>query len=155
MKKKRRTGLGTPLGRRFEGDMSIRLSTKTVKREFIDKVNELSGQNIYKCMQCGMCAGSCPMAKLLDALPRRVIRMTQLGLEEDVKSCKTFWICASCHSCSVNCPRGIDIARVMEALRLLILRRNINYIEPSKLTSETVEELPQIALVSAFRKLTS
>ncbi|MBW1863302.1 MAG: 4Fe-4S dicluster domain-containing protein [Deltaproteobacteria bacterium] len=135
--------------------MPIKISKKTLKSDFIDKVNELSGQNIYECMQCGMCTGSCPMAGQLDTLPRRVMRMIQLGLEENVNDCKTFWTCASCYSCSVNCPRGIDLARVMEALRLLILRKNIDHIELSKLTAETVQELPQIALVSGFRKLTS
>ncbi|UCF85657.1 MAG: 4Fe-4S dicluster domain-containing protein [Desulfobacteraceae bacterium] len=134
--------------------MPIEISKKTVKSDFIDKVNELSGQNIYKCMQCGMCGGSCPMAGQLDTLPRRVMRMIQLGQKENVIDCKTFWTCASCHSCSVNCPRGVDLARVMEALRLLILRKNTDHIEPSKLTAETVEELPQIAMVSGFRKLT-
>lgn len=135
--------------------MPIKISKKTLKSDFIDKVNELSGQNIHECMQCGMCTGSCPMAGQLDTLPRRVMRMIQLGLEKNVNDCKTFWTCASCYSCSVNCPRGIDLARVMEALRLLILRKNIDHIEPSKLAAETVQELPQIALVSGFRKLTS
>jgi heterodisulfide reductase subunit C len=135
--------------------MPIKISPDTAKREFIEKVNELSGQNIYQCMQCGMCAGACPMAPQLDVVPRRVMRMLQLGLEDRVKDCKTFWTCASCHSCSVNCPRGVDLARVMEALRLLTLRKNINFIEPSELPDEEIKELPVIALVSGFRKLTS
>jgi heterodisulfide reductase subunit C len=67
----------------------------------------------------------------------------------------TFWKCASCHACTVKCPRGIDIAKVMEALRQQVLRRSKNYIEPSALPAETIEELPQIALVAGFRKLTS
>lgn len=134
--------------------MTIKISPTTIKKEFIEKVIELSGQNIYKCMQCGMCAGSCPMARQLDTFPRKIMRMLHLGLEEKVTDCKTFWTCAACHSCSVNCPRGVDLARVMEALRLLTLRKNINYIEPSLLPAESMEELPQIALVSCFRKLT-
>lgn len=81
--------------------------------------------------------------------------MAQLGLEENVKESQTGWTCASCHTCSANCPRGIDLARVMEAVRLLTLRKNVNMIEPSKLPAETIRELPQIALVSCFRKLTS
>jgi len=135
--------------------MPIKISPKTVKTEFIDKVNELSGQNVYKCMQCGMCGGTCPMAEQLETLPRKVMRMIQFGLEEDLTDCKTCWTCASCHGCSVNCPRGVDLAKVMEALRLLTLRKNINYIEPSRIPAEDMEELPQIALVSGFRKLTS
>ena len=135
--------------------MAIELSTKTIKNDFIYKFRELSGQNINKCMQCGMCTGSCPMAEQFDISPRRIIRMAQCGLEENVTDYKTFWMCASCYNCSVNCPRGIDIAKVMEALRLLTLRKNVDYVQLSKLPGETVQEMPQIALVSGFRKLTS
>ena len=133
----------------------MRILPKETKREFVDKVNELSGQNVNMCMQCGMCAGSCPMPDEMDILPRRIMRLVQMGLEGDVINRRTSWICASCHNCTVNCPRGIDIAKVMEALRLLSLRKNMNYIEPSNLPPEVLEEFPQIALVSAFRKLTS
>jgi heterodisulfide reductase subunit C len=55
----------------------------------------------------------------------------------------------------VNCPRGIDLARVMEAVRLLTLRKNVNRIEPSKMIDEELKKLPQIAMVSCFRKMTS
>ena len=128
---------------------------KAQKREFIEKVKELSGQNVNKCMQCGMCTGACPMTEKMNNYPRRVMRMVHLGLREDLYQCNTPWTCASCYGCSVNCPRGIDIAKVMEALRLLSLRKNNNYIEPSELPHEIFDDCPQIALVSAFRKLTS
>jgi heterodisulfide reductase subunit C2 len=135
--------------------MPIEVSEKTVKTDFIEKVIKLSGQNIYRCFQCGTCGGACPMSAQVDALPRKIMRLAQFGMEERLHSCQTYWTCASCHSCTVNCPRGIDLARVMEALRLLTLRQNVNRIEPSKLPAETLKELPQIALVSCFRKLTS
>jgi heterodisulfide reductase subunit C2 len=135
--------------------MPIAISEKTVKHDFIDKVVKLSGQNIYRCFQCGTCGGACPMSAEMETLPRQIMRMAQFGMEEAVRECKTFWTCASCHTCTVNCPRGIDMARVMEAIRLLTLRKNINFIEPSELPAETVKELPQIALVSCFRKMTS
>ncbi|MCK8601484.1 4Fe-4S dicluster domain-containing protein [Syntrophobacteraceae bacterium DRH4] len=95
------------------------------------------------------------MSGQLATLPRKIMRMAQFGLENEVAESKTFWTCASCHSCSVTCPRGIDLAKVMEALRQLSLRKNVNYVEPSKLPSETVKEMPQIAMVSCFRKMTS
>ncbi|MDY6880100.1 MAG: 4Fe-4S dicluster domain-containing protein [Desulfatiglans sp.] len=135
--------------------MTIKLSTKTVEKDFIKKLREVSGQNIFTCMQCGMCTGSCPMTEQIDASPRRIMRMVQYGLEEKICEYKTFWTCASCYNCSVNCPRGIDIARVMESLRLLMLRRNTDYVTICELPKETVEEMPQIALVSGFRKMTS
>lgn len=135
--------------------MPIQISDKTVKSEFIEKVVKLSGQNIYKCFQCGTCGGACPMSAHMETIPRRVMRMAQLGMEEAVMEAGTCWTCASCHSCTVNCPRGLDMARVMEAIRQLTLRKNVNLVEPSKLDEKTVRELPQIALVSCFRKMTS
>lgn len=95
------------------------------------------------------------MSGLMDATPRRILHMARLGMEERVGEFKSYWTCASCHTCTVNCPRGIDLARVMEAIRLLTLRKNIDMVNPSKLPGETVKEMPQIAMVSCFRKLTS
>lgn len=135
--------------------MPIEISEKTVKNEFIEKVAKLSGQNIYQCFQCGTCGGACPMSGHMDTLPRKIMRMAQLGMEECVSEAKTCWTCASCHTCTVNCPRGIDLARVMEAIRQLTLRKNVNIVEPSELDEEVLRELPQIAMVSCFRKLTA
>ncbi len=95
------------------------------------------------------------MTFAMDLLPRQVIRHVQLGLAEDLEDSETPWLCASCYTCSVRCPRGIDIARVMEAVRLLSLRKNVDHVDVSRFPPERLGELPQIALVSGFRKLTS
>jgi heterodisulfide reductase subunit C len=91
----------------------------------------------------------------MDVTPRKIIHMVQLGLKEKIERQNTCWICSSCHSCNVRCPRGVDLPRVMEAIRLMTLRKNQNFIEPSQLPTEHVKELPQSALVAGFRKLTS
>lgn len=135
--------------------MPIEISEKTVRSDFIERVMKLSGQDIYKCFQCGTCGGACPMSGKMDTIPRKIMRMTQLGMEDEVAGAGTCWTCASCHTCTVMCPRGIDLARVMEAIRLLTLRKNENHIEPSRVKAEDVKALPQIALVSCFRKMTS
>ena len=57
------------------------------------------------------------MTDTMDVVPRKVIRMVQLGIDEKLENLKTCWVCASCHSCNVVCPRGVDLPRVMEALR--------------------------------------
>ncbi len=135
--------------------MPVRISPKTVKKDFLEKLEKLSGENVHQCFQCGTCAGSCPMGHHMDVRPRKIMHMAQLGMHDELEELKTCWVCASCHTCEVRCPRGIDIPRVMEALRLMTLRKNQNYIEPSQLPAETVKECPQIALVAGFRKLTS
>lgn len=122
---------------------------------FIEKIKTLSGEDVKKCMQCGTCTAACPMAEEMDFFPRKVMHLSQFGLLELMQDINTYWKCASCHSCSVRCPRGIDIAKVMEALRQLVLRTNTNYIEPSQMSAEQIKEVPQIAMVAGFRKLTS
>jgi heterodisulfide reductase subunit C2 len=133
----------------------IELSSKKLNSGFIKKITEVSGQNVYQCYQCGKCSAGCPMASAMDILPNQVIRLAQLGLEEDIVSSKTIWLCASCLTCDARCPKGVDLSKIMEAMRLLTLRKNKNHIDLSKLPPKTIAEMPQIALVSSFRKLTS
>jgi|YelNatPaOPRAMG01_1025707.scaffolds.fasta_scaffold00114_17 heterodisulfide reductase subunit C len=121
--------------------------------EFLKKVEELSGETVTLCEQCGTCSGSCPMVLEMDITPSQMMRMVQLG-EEEVLENKTFWICASCYTCSVRCPRGIDPAKVAEALRQIKLRSAFDFLDISKITEEEAKKLPQIALVAAFRKFT-
>ncbi len=132
--------------------MRIELSRSDVQNTIILKIEEISGQNVMACYQCGKCSAGCPMASLMDLLPNQIIRLVQLGQIDDVIGSKTIWLCASCFTCSSRCPKGVDLARVMEALRLLLLRKKTDYVEVSEI--EIDEELPQIALVSNFRKMT-
>ena len=135
--------------------MRVQISSKGVQGEFVKRVAELSGQNLNLCYQCGKCSAGCPMSFAMDLLPNQIMRLVQLGLEDDIGKSRTIWLCASCLTCTVRCPKGVDISRVMEALRLITLRKNVDFVEPSKIPPEIIAELPQIALVSGFRKLTS
>ena len=134
--------------------MPIRISPKTIKKDYIEKIEELSGQNVHQCFQCGTCSALCPMVEHMDSVPRKIMHLAQLGLKDEIEKNNTCWVCASCHSCNVRCPRGVDLTRVMEAIRLMTLRKNKNFIEPSQLPAEILKDCPQIALVAGFRKLT-
>ena len=133
----------------------IRISTRRLHSEFVEKVAEISGQNLSLCYQCGLCSGSCPLSFAMDVFPRQIMRLMQLGFEEEIMNCKTIWLCASCLTCTVRCPRGVDIGKVMEALRLITLRKNVDYIKPMSISAETLADLPQMALVGCFRKHTA
>jgi len=93
----------------------------------------------------------------MDLGPHQVIRYSLLGLEEEVLECNTFWMCASCLQCTSRCPKGLDIARIMEAIRLVILRKRerLDHLEVAELSEDFMERVPQIALISGFRKFTS
>ena len=135
--------------------MTLMITAQTQSLKSIEKLKELSGESVKLCMQCATCTGMCPMAQEMDYSPRKVMHMAQFGLVEQLAGINTYWKCASCHACSVKCPRGIDIAKVMEALRQQVLRKSRNFIEPSQLSPEIIAEMPQIALVAGFRKFTS
>lgn len=133
---------------------SVTISPKRSRRDFVRKVKELSGQNLQLCYQCGMCSGNCPAAANMDISPRRIIELARLGLDEEIAGSRTVWTCASCLACAVNCPRGFDLSKVMEAIRLLTLRKNIDHVRPEDISPEKRSELPQIAMVSGLRKFT-
>jgi heterodisulfide reductase subunit C len=135
--------------------MRAELSPERLRGEFVRKVEEISGQNLLSCYQCGKCSAGCPMVSSMDILPNQLIRLAQLGLEEDVAESNVVWVCASCLACAVRCPRGVDLAKVMEALRAIVLRRNVDYVDPTKIPPESLAGFPQIALVSSFMKGTS
>jgi heterodisulfide reductase subunit C len=129
------------------------LRIKPENKVFRDRVKELSGENTDLCFQCGACSSGCPIVQEMDYLPSKIIRLVQLGQEEALES-NTIWVCMTCFNCEVLCPRGIDIANVMEALRQLVLRQKYNRLSLDELSPEEIRELPQIALVSNQRKLT-
>lgn len=135
--------------------MTIRITSRNIDRRLADKIREISGENITACMQCGTCGGVCPMYEQVPAPPRVMVLLAQLGMAEELEAKRTYDYCASCHGCQVRCPRGLDLPKVMEALRLLTLRQNINLLELSDIAEDDLREMPQMALVAAFRKLTA
>jgi heterodisulfide reductase subunit C len=133
----------------------LKISNEDVKNDFISEVEELSQQKVLKCYQCGKCSAGCPMVDAMDILPNQIIRLLQLGQEEEVLKSKTIWICASCFTCDARCPKGVDLSKLMEALRVLLLRKGKDKIEVSKLSEEELEEAPQQLLVCSSRKNTA
>lgn len=135
--------------------MRVKLETAKIRNARIQKVEEISCQNVYQCYQCGKCSAACPATPEMDMLPNQVIRYLQLGLDEKVFEANTPWICASCLQCMTVCPKGVDLARIMEAIRILELRKGRNRIEVREMSKEYLEKAPQIALISGYRKFLS
>ncbi|MDH7486342.1 MAG: 4Fe-4S dicluster domain-containing protein [Anaerolineae bacterium] len=131
----------------------IRLSGERIRGELVRKIEELSGQNLLACNQCGKCSAGCPAAAVMDLLPNQVIRYAQFGLEE-VLAANSIWVCAACQTCYARCPHGVDLPRVMEALRVIALEQQGDRLRPQELDPQKVAELPQLAVVGGFRKFT-
>lgn len=126
-------------------------SLKLKEGELAKEVEELSGENLFGCLQCGTCSAGCPYVEEMDITPDEVIRYIILDRKEVLNS-KTIWLCSSCFTCAERCPRDINITKIMEALRQIILRKNIDKTKLTKLTKEEKESIPQLAFVCLFRK---
>ena len=134
--------------------MRTTISAALIRGEFVRRVEEISGESLLTCNQCGKCSAGCPVAYSMDLLPNQVIRLAQLGIE-DVLESQTIWSCAACLTCVARCPKGIDLPRIMESLRLISIERRGDHLDVSRLPAELVDELPQLALIGGFRKFTT
>lgn len=130
--------------------MASILSADMITGPLFRKVEAISGQNLALCYQCGKCSATCPLAPQMDLLPHQILRYLQLGFEQ-VLEAKSPWLCATCFTCESQCPRGIDVSKICEALRTIRLRQESYELQ----IEQTPSKMPQQGLVSAVRKLSS
>ena len=135
--------------------MRINISKRKIKDPFVGKVEELSGQNLLACYQCGKCSAGCPAIAEMDILPNQIIRYAQLGFKDELMRSKSIWVCASCFTCNSRCPKGINIAEVIEAIRQILLRKSEDHLKVKKLSNAEKGDVPPIAIISSMRKFTS
>jgi heterodisulfide reductase subunit C2 len=95
------------------------------------EVNERSEAGLNRCYQCGSCGNGCPFVQAMDYTPNQVLRLVQFGMRQEVLACKTIWICVGCHTCSSQCPMSIDIAAVMDTLRLMAVEEGVAIGKPN------------------------
>jgi len=94
--------------------------------DFIKEVEKLpGGDKVLDCIQCGLCAGSCPTRFAMDYSPTQILKMINLGMREQVLSSSAIWECSSCHTCATRCPRGVEITTLMMSLKNLSLKENL------------------------------
>lgn len=83
-----------------------------------DELQDLCGVNVYDCYQCGKCSAGCTVSEFIQESPTRVIRLIQLNQKEAVFQSTTPYLCATCNTCSSRCPMEIDVAKLMESIRI-------------------------------------
>jgi len=139
-----------------DGDILMeKININEIRGKEQAKIATLSLENQYSCYQCGKCSAGCPSAPFMELLPNQVLRLLQLGKVERILETNTAFACCSCFVCSSRCPKGIDVAAIMESLRQITLRGKNDDFELKNISSDILEESPPILLVGTFRKLTS
>lgn len=86
-------------------------------------VERRSGALVSACLQCHKCSVGCPVGPEMDLLSSQIMRLIYLGAEKEVLESAAIWMCASCETCTTRCPMGIDIAAVMDTLRMMAVER--------------------------------
>jgi heterodisulfide reductase subunit C2 len=125
--------------------------TKVVK-DAIAQIEELSGQKVSDCYQCGECTSGCPIGERMNPVPSKAIRMLQLGMIDELLASDGIWLCAACMVCGARCPRGVDYGKISDALRATVLRTKVMRVAPDRVDRALIADAPQQAFVAAFRK---
>jgi quinone-modifying oxidoreductase subunit QmoC len=86
--------------------------------DFLKEVEERveEGDWVKMCMQCGVCAGSCPFGPHWEHSPQKIFMMIRAGKREEVLTSDSMWMCTSCYNCVVRCPRKLPITTIMHGL---------------------------------------
>ena len=123
------------------------------KQNLIDTVKEISGVNPRKCMKCGKCSGACPAYDEMEYHPHQFVSMVENGEIEKLMNSKGIYTCLSCFACLERCPRSVEPAKLIEAVRLAVIRQQgKDHMKPERVQELLDEDLPQQAITSAFRK---
>jgi len=85
---------------------------------WLAELEKSSGESASSCYQCKTCSSGCPVAFAMDLLPHQIIHMIRMGLKEMVLKSSSIWLCVSCESCTSRCPNDIDVAKIIDALRM-------------------------------------
>ena len=119
------------------------------------QILRMSGVDPKKCMKCGKCSASCPSYDEMEYHPHQFVYMVDKGDIGPLLESESLYKCLSCFACIERCPRGVEPAKLVEAVRLLAVRKQgQNHMTADDVPDMLDEELPQQAVVSAFRKYT-
>ena len=118
-----------------------------------EQILRTTGVNPLRCMRCGKCSGTCPSYDEMEYHPHQFVYMVETGDIEPLLASNSIYKCLTCFACVDRCPRNVEPAKLVEALRLMVIRRQgANHLTPDDIPAQLDDDIPQQALVSALRK---
>lgn len=117
------------------------------------QIIETSGVNPKKCMVCGKCSGTCPNYDAMEYHPHQFVQMVEKGELEPLLKSKSIYACLSCFACLERCPRQVEPVKIIDAVRQFVEgQRGPHHLDPNQVPEYLDDDMPQQALMSAFRK---
>ncbi len=84
------------------------------------------GYNSSECLTCGACNSRCTWFEGEGGpMPRQIIRMAALGLDEQLAKSGMLWDCLVCNRCTQGCPMGITMDKIVRKARSLAVSEDI------------------------------
>ena len=118
-----------------------------------EQVLRCAGVDVRKCMRCGKCTATCPAFDEMEYHPHQFVYMVEKGEIEKLAASPSIYKCLSCFACVDRCPRGVEPAKLVEAVRLAVIRQQgQNHMKPEAIPAMLDEDMPQQLFVSALRK---
>ena len=118
-----------------------------------EQIIRSSGVDVLKCMRCGKCSGTCPSYDEMEYHPHQFVYMVEKGEIEKLMNSPSIYKCLSCFACVERCPRGVEPAKIVEAVRTIATRRQgENHLNAEDVPCIVDDDTPGQLLVSAFRK---
>ena len=118
-----------------------------------EQVLRSAGVDVRKCMRCGKCTATCPAFDEMEYHPHQFVYMVERGEIEKLAASPSIYKCLSCFACVDRCPRGVEPAKLVEAVRLAVIRKQGgNHLSPDAIPAMLDEDMPQQLLVTALRK---
>jgi heterodisulfide reductase subunit C2 len=143
--------------------MAMVINKEKKADNLMDTVQNISGIDVRSCLQCKKCSNGCPVTRLTKVQPAEIIRMLQLNVGDKIFESDLIWMCASCETCYSRCPMKINMATVMDALRILAVqkkssrqKRNVSLFNKSFLkTVQMFGRTYDLGMIAAYKISTS
>ncbi len=84
---------------------------------FADELKEFGAIDLHACFNCGNCTAVCSLSDEDNSFPRKMVRLSVLGLEDEIQASVDPWLCYYCGECSETCPKQANPGELMMSLR--------------------------------------
>lgn len=88
-----------------------------INPKFTGKLKDFGAFDLNACYNCGNCTAVCSLSDEENSFPRKMVRLSVLGLEDEIQTSLDPWLCYYCGECSTTCPREAEPGELMMSLR--------------------------------------